>query len=167
MVGRGHQEGARDLLGRQPPERAQRERHLRLDRERRVAAREDQAEPVLRHRRILLLGRQLEMPRDLLLLLREPRAPADPVDRLVPRGGDQPARRIRRRAGHRPLLDRDRERLLERLLGHVEIAQEADQRGQDSPVLRPKDLLDAHGRLMATLPHQAAGCDWMDLSAPA
>ena len=88
-----------------PPERAQRERDLRLGRERRMAAREDQAEPILRHRRVLLLGRQLDVPRDLLLLLREPRAPAQPVDGLVPRGGDQPARRIRRRAGHRPLLD--------------------------------------------------------------
>ena len=67
--------------------------------------------------------------------------------------------RIRRRAGHRPLLERRRERLLERLLGHVEVAEQTDQRGQDPPVLRSKDLLDAHGRLMVTLPHQATACD--------
>src|SRR5437867_2047775 len=65
----GHQEGARDLLGRKTPERAQRERHLRVGRERRVAAREDQAEPIFRHGRIFLLGQQLDMPRDFVLLL--------------------------------------------------------------------------------------------------
>ena len=50
---------------------------------------------------------------------------------------------VRGHAGHRPLLERHRERVLERLLGRVHVAEQADERGQDPPVLRPKDLLDA------------------------
>jgi hypothetical protein len=46
-------------------------------------------------------------------------------------------------AGLRPLLERHRERVLERLLRHVHVAQQADQRGQDPPMLRPENLLDA------------------------
>ena len=147
---RRHQEGARDFLGRKPTERAQREGHLRLRRERGMAAREDQAEPVLGHGRLLVTSqqrsRQLDVPRDLFLLLLEPGTPAQPVDRLVPSGGDQPAHRIRRGTGRRPLPQPRRECLLERLLGHVDVAEQAYQRGQDPTVLRAKDLLDAHGR---------------------
>ena len=88
----------------------------------------------------------------------QPRVPAQAVDRLVPRGGDQPAHWIRGRAGHGPLHHCRRDRLLERLLCHVEVAEEADQGGQDPPMFGAKDLLDAHGRLMGRLPHRAGGC---------
>ena len=42
-----HQEGARDLLGRQAAEQAQRERDARLGREHRMAGREDEAQQVV------------------------------------------------------------------------------------------------------------------------
>jgi hypothetical protein len=42
-----HQERARDLLRRQPTERPQRERHLRLERQRGMTAREDQLKPLV------------------------------------------------------------------------------------------------------------------------
>src|SRR5207244_12048627 len=73
-------------------------------------------------------------------------APAEPVDRLVARGPDQPGYGIVRHAGRGPLLERHLERLLQRLLGHVEIAEHANQRGQDPSVLGAKDLLDVHAR---------------------
>ena len=47
----GDEEGARDLVGRQAAERPQRERDLRVERERRVAAGEEQLEPLVRDRR--------------------------------------------------------------------------------------------------------------------
>src|SRR5262249_39951962 len=48
------EEGTRDLLGREAAERAQRESDLRVERQRRVAAREDQLEPLVRERRRLI-----------------------------------------------------------------------------------------------------------------
>ena len=47
----GHQEGAGDLVGGQAAERPQRERDLGVDGERRVAAGEDQLEPLVAERR--------------------------------------------------------------------------------------------------------------------
>ena len=47
IVGLGHQEGPGDLGRGQPGERAQRQRHPRLERQRRVAAGEDQPQPVV------------------------------------------------------------------------------------------------------------------------
>jgi hypothetical protein len=44
-----HQEGACDLLGRQPVEQAQGQRHLRLGGQGGVAAGEDQAQPFVLH----------------------------------------------------------------------------------------------------------------------
>ena len=48
-------------------------------------------------------------------------------------------------AGHavaRPLLDRGREGVVQRLLGQVEVAEEADQRGEDAARLGAVDGLD-------------------------
>jgi hypothetical protein len=69
----GDQEGAGDLAGGQASERAQRERHTRLHLQRRVAAGEDQPQPIVDHRALvvhrwllLVLGiqpRQLSQPR--------------------------------------------------------------------------------------------------------
>src|SRR5947209_4396814 len=53
------------------------------------------------------------MPRDLVLLLREAGAAAEPVDRLVARGPDQPGHGIVRHAGRGPLLERHLDRLIE------------------------------------------------------
>ena len=44
----GDEEGSCDLLGRQPAERAERQRNLRVQRERGVAAGEDELEPLVR-----------------------------------------------------------------------------------------------------------------------
>jgi hypothetical protein len=132
-------------------------------RERRVAAREDQAQAVLGQGAVALVRaeaargrgavrarrqhrrrgwrRLLEVPRDLVLLAREEGAAAHAVDGLVARGGDEPARGV---AGHAllgPLLERRRYGFLQGLLRGVEVAEEADQRGQDAAVLGAEDLL--------------------------
>jgi hypothetical protein len=62
----GHQERARALVGAKPAQRPQHQRHLSLRRQRRVAAREDELEPlvgedgVVRH--VLVDLRDLEQP---------------------------------------------------------------------------------------------------------
>ena len=49
---------------------------------------------------------------------------------------------MRRRAFDRPALDRGRERILQRLLGEIEIAEEADQGGEDPTGFGAVDRLD-------------------------
>ena len=58
------------------------------------------------------------------------RLPAKPVDRPVPGGGEDPATGVRGHPGCRPPLQRDDEGLLDRLLGDVDVTEEADQ-GRD------------------------------------
>ena len=52
------------------------------------------------------------------------------------------ARRVGGRAVARPALGRDRERLLGGFLGEVEVAEEADQAGEDAAPLVAEDLLE-------------------------
>ena len=47
---------------------------------------------------------------------------AQHVDRLVARGRDEPGARVRRAPVARPALERHREGILHRLLGHVRVA---------------------------------------------
>src|SRR6266571_1569593 len=67
---------------------------------------------------------------------------AQPVDRLESASGDEPRARIRRHAFDRPALHRRRKRILQRLLGEVEVAEEADQGGQDAAGFGAVDRLD-------------------------
>ena len=60
----------------------------------------------------------------------EPRAPAHAVDGLEASGRHQPRARIGGHAVARPLLQRGPEGVVQRFLGDVEVAQQADQRGE-------------------------------------
>jgi hypothetical protein len=82
--------------------------------------------------------RRLQQPR----LRRERAVAADAVDRAVASGRDEPAGAVGGGAVARPALGGDRERLLRGLLGEVEVAEDADQRGEDAPPLVAKRLLD-------------------------
>jgi hypothetical protein len=75
-------------------------------------------------------------------LRRERAVAAEAVDRAVPRRRDQPRARVRGRPLLRPPCSGDRERLLGGFLGEIEVAEEADQRGEDAPPLVAEDLLD-------------------------
>jgi hypothetical protein len=107
-----------------------------------VAAREHQLEAlVLDHRVIdLVHGRLGNL--ELASLLRQRPLPADPIDRSVARGDDQPGSRVRRRALTRPALGGNRKRLLSGVLGTVKIAEEADQRGEYPSPLLAEDVLE-------------------------
>ena len=62
----------------------------------------------------------------------EPRAPAYAVDGLEATGRDEPGSRVGRHAITRPLLERRAKRIVQCLLGEVEVAKQTDQRGEDA-----------------------------------
>jgi hypothetical protein len=68
--------------------------------------------------------------------------PADAVDRPVARRRHQPGARVGRRPLARPPLGGDRERFLRGFLGEVEVAEEADQVGEDAAPLVAEDLVE-------------------------
>src|SRR5437660_10395200 len=78
------------------------------------------------------------------LLGQRPLAP-DPVDRAIPRGGHKPADGVAGDPIARPALGGDRECLGGGFLGAVEVAEEANQRGQHAPPLLAEALLDQLG----------------------
>ena len=127
-----------------------------------MAAREDELEPLVRDRRlfdvILHCFRHVEQAG----LRRERALATDPVDRAVARSGDQPGPRV---GGHplaRPTLGGDRERILGGFLGEVEVAEEADQAGEDASPFVPENLVEQRqysttGRTSIAPPMRAAG----------
>ena len=86
-----------------------------------------------------------QLVRQLALLAAKGDLPADPVDRLVASDIDQPGPRIGRRSGHGPAFQRDRKGILQRVLGEIEIADEADQRRQRPPRLVTEYFFDFGG----------------------
>jgi hypothetical protein len=71
--------------------------------------------------------------------------PTQVVDGLEAPGGDQPGTRVVRHTALRPLLDRTAKRLVQRLLGQVEITQQADQGGEHAARLLAVKALDQLG----------------------
>ena len=163
------EERARDLAGGQAAERAERQRDARRERERRMAAGEDQAQAVVRHGavvgvHVVLLGVQpgeLREPVD--AIGRRPLAP-EPVDRLPPRRDREPGARVARDAVARPGCDRRGERILDRVLGELEVAGVADRGREHRGALLAPRVLD-RGRRVAhpqtgrtsTAPYSALG----------
>jgi len=118
------EEAAGDLRRRQTADEAQRQRDLRLGGERRMAAREDQLQAFVGDDSLLVLGQLLGTREQLRLARERPLAP-DLVDRPVARGRDDPRTGIRWRTVPRPALGRAEERVLYRILGEVEVAEDA------------------------------------------
>ncbi len=157
-VRRRGQERARDFLGGQAADFTQRQGHLGVGLQRRVAAGEDQPEPVVLER--LLAdpfdrgGRLAFQPGGQRRERRvEARPPPQRVDGPEPSGRHQPRPRAGRHAVARPLFDGRREGVVERLLGAVEVAKQADQGGEHparfAPVDRVDDAPDVGGRVPA------------------
>ena len=87
---------------------------------------------------------------------------SEAVDRAVAGGDRQPGAWVGRRPVPGPALGRDRERLLRRFLGEIDVAEKADQAGEDAAPLVPKDLLEqrylsTNGRTSMAPPIRAAG----------
>ena len=143
--GLGHQEGPGDVAGRDAAHQPQGEGHLRLPGQCRVTAHEDQPQPVVRNG-VLRLVCEFVVHRGLLhrrrparWLLgwhqqRQPRAqcpiPPQGVDRPAPGRRGQPAGRVARDPVAGPGDQRRGVRLLDALLGQVEVAGDAHRRGE-------------------------------------
>ena len=132
----------RDLFGREAADLAQRQRHLRIRRQRRMAAGENQPQPVVLDVLAVelcgIIGEGVDLLGDIVERV-EPGAPADAVDGLEAAGRNQPRPRIGGHAIARPLLERGAESVVQRLFGEVEVAEQADQRGEDAARLGAVD----------------------------
>jgi hypothetical protein len=143
-------------LGRgQPAEQTKGQRDLGLDGECRVAAGEDQGQTLVGYRAHCFLLCVLQGERGQALELgplrgQRPLA-AHPVDGPVPGRRDDPGTWVRRDAVAGPALGGDRERLLDGVLGEVEVAERADQDRDRAPELLPEcDRDRVYGCLVGT-----------------
>ena len=120
----GDEEGTSDLRRLEAADEAQRQRHLRLRREGRMAAGEDQLEPLVGNGGLLVVG-ELVDAREKLRLAGQRLLAADPVDRRVPRGRHDPRAGIAGNSLARPPLGSSHEGVLHRVLGEVEVTEDA------------------------------------------
>ena len=81
----------------------------------------------------------------------EPGPPAHAIDRLEAARGHEPCPGILGHAVSRPALDGGDERIVERLFGAVEVAEQANQRREDTPRLGAVDGLDRPPRVVGSL----------------
>ena len=154
------EERAGDLAGRQAADETQCQRHLRVRRKRRMAAREDERQSLVRDDR-LVVHRFLRLLLQLGDELGQASLSAQAVDRLAPRGHREPRAGARGNPGARPRDERGRQRVLERVFRKVDVAQVANQRRDHAPVLGAEDRLDspyiAQTGRTSTEPCSAAG----------
>ena len=87
-------------------------------------------------------GLELRQPGQRLALAGQVRLAADPVERLVAGDRRDPGAGIGGHALPRPALERDGERVLDRVLGEVEVAERRDQRSDRPPRLAPEQAAD-------------------------
>jgi hypothetical protein len=137
----GHQQRAGDLGRGQPGQRPQRERDPRLERQRRMAAGEDEPETVIADAAAVAAGLRQVPARQIGASRLQPgrlaqlgglvRAAAQHVDRAVTGGGGQPGAGTGGHAVALPRLQGAGERVLRALLGQVPVAGDRDQRGDD------------------------------------
>jgi hypothetical protein len=106
------------------PDEAERQRNLGLRPKGRVAAGEDQLEPFVGDDCLLVVG-ELLGPHEQLRLAGERLLPPDPIYCRVPGGRDDPGAGIVRRSLTWPTLGRPDEGVLHRVLGEVEITEDA------------------------------------------
>ena len=81
-------------------------------------------------------GLGFELLRDSRLRRIKPRAPPHRVDGFEPARRNEPRAGIGRHAIPRPLLERGTERIVQRILGQLEVAEQPDQGRKDPPRLR-------------------------------
>ncbi len=149
-----NQECARDLLCFQASEQAQREGNPRFGREHGMTGREDEAEEIVFDHVVVGLGDGgveirhghpllgFERATELLMLAREPFAPAQPVDGTPFRDRHEPRARVVRHARFRPPLERNDQGVLRELLGQPDVAHHPRETCDDPGRLDPPDCVD-------------------------
>ena len=143
----GNEEAARDLRRRETADEAQRQRDLCLGGERRMTAREDQLQAFVGDNSLLVVG-QLLSTCEQLGFARECLFAPDLIDCAVACSGDDPRAGIRRHAVTRPALGGAKERVLYRVLGEVEITEDA---AENRDGLRPLVAVGARQLLYADI----------------
>ena len=148
-----HEKRAADFFGRQPAHFAQRQRHLRIQRQRRMATGENQPQPIVldviftRLRGIKgTCGNPLRKLRQRCVVAG---TPAHAVDRFEAAGRDEPRARV---VGHTvagPLLDGGCKGIVHRLFGAIEIAEQADERREHAPRVGAVDGIHRLPRALA------------------
>ena len=140
----------RDLIGGKAAHLAQRQRDATVQRERGMAAREDQSELIVVQ---MLFSPRLRFARrsagGLVEKLAASLVTAQHIDAFETTGGDQPRSRICGDTFDGPLLERDSERLLRGFFGSVEVSEQPDECGENSTRLGAVDALDVLGELTA------------------
>ena len=123
----------------------QRQCHLCLQSQRRVATGKHQLEALIRNRTILhlccssllfLLDQFLQKR----LFARQSVHAAQAVDSLVPRGGSNPRARIARNAFHRPVFKRHEHGVLQRILSQLEVPDGTNQRSKNAISFLPEGV---------------------------
>jgi len=132
-------------------QRPERQRDAGVHRQGRVTTREDQPQPVVGDRAHVLLVTSERLERldraELRRLLAERPFAPEPVDRAVARGRGDPRAGVVGDPALGPHAHRLGERVLDGVLGEVEVAQDPDQRGDRSSLLRSEQAVDdARGR---------------------
>ena len=125
-----------------------------------MAAGEDQAQSIVEHR--ALLGRLIAgvQQRSLGVAVLTCRLAAKAVDRSVAGGRDDPSRRAGRQPGRRPALHGGREGILDRLFGHVDVTEDADQDGDRAAVLCAEHTLNLCSRKGIPACYQSSASSW-------
>ena len=166
----GEQQRAGDLGHGQAADQPQRQRDLGLERQRRVAAGEDEAEPLVGDHRLVLAGqvahRVLELAREQRLLVAQRRLAPQPVDRAALGRGEDPRGRGGRHAVARPAVQRDGVRVLHGLLGAVDVpAERAREDRHRAAELGPERPCDRVGRGAAAGTGQPCSNSWIGRSS--
>ncbi len=121
-----------------------------------MAAGEDQPQPVVLDPLVLprrgILGLGVEPRGELRLRGVEAGAAADAVDGLEAAGRNQPRPGVGGHAIPRPLLERRREGIVQRVLGEVEVAEHADEGGEDAARVGAVDRVHRLARLFGRVP---------------
>ena len=143
---RWNEKRARDFVGFEAAQRTKGQCDLGFERERGVAAGEDQSEAVIGNVGCidvgsfdLLTGRENRIR---LEFFRECRLPPDAIDGFVPGRLDEPCARVFRDAGQSPLSHSRCKRFLGDFFGKVEVCEEANQRRHDSAPIGSIDVFN-------------------------
>jgi hypothetical protein len=138
----GHEEPARDLRGAEAGDGAQRERHLRVEPERRMAAGEQQLQaPVGDRARLGAVMFRRDQREDRPVVEHVTRARAQRPQRGAPGDDRQPRAGSVGDAGARPLLERRQQRLLHGVLGEREVPRHASDDGEHGGALLARHRL--------------------------
>ena len=138
----GDEEGTGHLIGGEATEQSQRQRDLCLGREGRVAAGEDESESVVLHGPGLLFRRLLGALDDQPKEFASSRFATKVIDGSISSGRRDPATRVRGEALDGPLPEGEGECLLDRVLGEVDVTEDAYQGGHRPTGLFAEDAPD-------------------------